>query len=120
MKKKVLYAHNTYTGSVYREDDVYLTVSSFEGKRLLFEGERDHLTPNTSWELLENHFFVIAGRIIGHSFLNGGPCLTGLSPAIIHILLEGSPETATISLSDCVDQEVRDVLTLVGIYLSLF
>ncbi|XP_032381954.1 uncharacterized protein LOC116695644 isoform X2 [Etheostoma spectabile] len=50
--------------------------------------------------------------MVGHSFLNGGPCLTGLSTAIIHVLFGGSPEMATICLSDCVDQDVRDVLAL--------
>ncbi|XP_038159057.1 uncharacterized protein LOC119795238 [Cyprinodon tularosa] len=50
--------------------------------------------------------------MVGHSFLNGGPCLTGLSTAIIHVLFGGSQEMATLSLSDCVDQDVRDVLAL--------
>ncbi|XP_035987207.1 uncharacterized protein LOC110366477 isoform X4 [Fundulus heteroclitus] len=83
-----------------------------KGKMLLFEGESDHLIPSTSRELLEGDLFVTAGRMVGHSFLNGGPCLTGLSTAIIHVLFGGSPEMATISLSDCVDQDVRDVLAL--------
>ncbi|KAL2087265.1 hypothetical protein ACEWY4_018324 [Coilia grayii] len=85
-----------------------------EGKRrvLLFEGERDHLTPSGSLDLVESDFFVTAGRMIGHCFLNEGPCLIGLSPAIIHVILGGNPEMATITHADCVDLDVRDVLEL--------
>ncbi|XP_036417031.1 uncharacterized protein LOC118800956 isoform X2 [Colossoma macropomum] len=82
-------------------------------KTLLFEGEQDHLVPSTSRALLESDFFVIAGRIIGHCFLNDGPRLAGLSPAIVHVLSGGEQETAAISVSDCVDQDVRDVIHLV-------
>ncbi|XP_036417032.1 uncharacterized protein LOC118800956 isoform X3 [Colossoma macropomum] len=81
-------------------------------KTLLFEGEQDHLVPSTSRALLESDFFVIAGRIIGHCFLNDGPRLAGLSPAIVHVLSGGEQETAAISVSDCVDQDVRDVIHL--------
>ncbi|XP_035984962.1 uncharacterized protein LOC118558609 [Fundulus heteroclitus] len=68
-----------------------------ETKTLLFEGEPDHLIPSTSKSLLESDFFVVAGRIIGHSFLNGGPRLVGLSPVIMHVMFGGDPETATIT-----------------------
>lgn len=84
-----------------------------EVKTLLFEGEQDHLTPSTSRLLLESDFFVVAGRVIGHSFLNGGPRLVGLSPAIMHVLFGGDPETATVTESDCADQDVREVLRMV-------
>lgn len=82
-------------------------------KTLLFEGERDHLIPSSSQALVESDMFVVAGRIIGHCFLNGGPRLNGLSPAITHVLFGGEPEMATITVSDCVDQDVRDVVQLV-------
>ncbi|MEQ2165979.1 hypothetical protein GOODEAATRI_022770, partial [Goodea atripinnis] len=82
-------------------------------KTLLFEGEQDHLTPSTLRLLLESDLFVVAGRIIGHSFLNGGPRLVGLSPGIIHVLFGGDPETATVTESDCADQDVREVITMV-------
>lgn len=58
--------------------------------------------------------------MIGHCFLNGGPHLAGLSPAIIHVLFGGEPETAPISLSDCVDHDVRDVIQLVGRNIVIF
>ncbi|MEQ2288524.1 hypothetical protein AMECASPLE_023486 [Ameca splendens] len=82
-------------------------------KTLLFEGEQDHLTPSTSRLLLESDVFVVTGRIIGHSFLNGGPRLVGLSPGIIHVLFGGGPETATVTESDCADQDIREVIRMV-------
>ncbi len=56
----------------------------------LFEGQADHLIPSTSQVLLQSDLFVMAGRILGHSFLHGGPSLAGVSPAIVHVLLGGS------------------------------
>lgn len=70
------------------------------GGTLLFEGEQDHKIPSTSLILLESDLFVVAGRMIGHSFLHDGPCLGGLSPAILHVLFGGSPEEATIDIKD--------------------
>ena len=55
----------------------------------------------------------MAGRMMGHSFLHGGPCLSGLSPAIVHVLLGGTPETCTVTLEDCPDLEIRDTIKLV-------
>lgn len=57
--------------------------------------------------------FLVAGRMIGHSFLHGGPRLSGLSPAVIHVLLGGSPETATITLEDCPDLDIRETISTV-------
>nr|XP_023666598.1 uncharacterized protein LOC111843331 isoform X2 [Paramormyrops kingsleyae] len=78
----------------------------------LFDGETDHLIPSTSHFLLESDFFVVAGRMIGHSFLHGGPCLSGLSPAILHVLFDGSPEEATIDIKDCADLDIRETIKL--------
>ncbi|XP_034084971.1 uncharacterized protein LOC117554629 [Gymnodraco acuticeps] len=82
------------------------------GGTLLFEGEQDHLIPSTSHLLLESDFFVVAGRMIGHSFLHDGPCLGGLSPAVLHVLFGGSPEEATIDIRDCVDLDIRETIKL--------
>ncbi|MED6278828.1 hypothetical protein CHARACLAT_028004 [Characodon lateralis] len=81
-------------------------------KTLLFEGEQDHLIPSTSRLLLESDVFLVTGRIIGHSFLNDGPRLVGLSPGIIHVLFGGDPKTATVTESDCADQDVREVIRM--------
>ncbi|MEQ2316520.1 hypothetical protein AMECASPLE_033268, partial [Ameca splendens] len=90
----------------------FLLADETDVKTLLFEGEQDHLTPSTSRLLLESDLFVVAGRIIGHSFLNGGPRLVGLSPGIIHVPFGGDPETATVTESDCADQDVCEVITM--------
>ncbi|XP_059215999.1 uncharacterized protein LOC131993938 [Centropristis striata] len=82
------------------------------GGTLLFEGEQDHRIPSTSHILLESDFFVVAGRMIGHSFLHDGPCLGGLSPAILHVLFGGSPEEATIDILDCADLDIREKIKL--------
>ncbi|XP_074519367.1 uncharacterized protein LOC141785115 [Halichoeres trimaculatus] len=82
------------------------------GGTLLFEGEKDHLIPSTSHFLLESDFFVVAGRMIGHSFLHGGPGLGGLSPAILHVLFGGSPEEATIEIKDCADIDIRETIKM--------
>lgn len=70
---------------------------------LLSEGEQDHLLPSTSQMLVESDLFVVAGRIIGHSFLHSGPLLHGVSEVVIHMLLQGDLETATINLADVSD-----------------
>ncbi|XP_061663156.1 uncharacterized protein LOC133493618 isoform X2 [Syngnathoides biaculeatus] len=78
----------------------------------LFEGEPGHLVPSASHFLVESDMFLVAGRMIGHSFLHGGPRLSGLSPALVHVLLGGSPETATVTLEDCPDLDIRETINL--------
>ncbi|XP_031171600.1 uncharacterized protein LOC116061499 isoform X2 [Sander lucioperca] len=87
-------------------------VSFGPGGTLLFEGEKDHLIPSTSHFLLESDFFVVAGRMIGHSFLHDGPCLGGLSLAILHVLFNGSPEEATVDIKDCADLDICETIKL--------
>ncbi|KAJ8004328.1 hypothetical protein DPEC_G00157980 [Dallia pectoralis] len=48
--------------------------------------------------------------MLGHSFLHGGPWLAGVSRAIVHVLLGGSPETATVQLEDCPDYDIRKII----------
>eukprot|EP00064_Thunnus_orientalis_P020654 superscaffoldBa00005803_g20796 len=79
---------------------------------LFFEGEQDHLIPSTSQILVESDLFVMAGRMMGHSFIYGGPCLSGLSPAIIHVLLRGNLDTATIQLEDITNLDLRQTIGL--------
>lgn len=47
---------------------------------------------------------------MGHSFIHGGPCVSGISPAIIHVLFGGSPETATVQIEDCPDIDIRSTI----------
>lgn len=83
------------------------------GTTLLFEGEPDHLVPSTSQILVESDLFLMAGRMVGHSFIHGGPCLPGISPAVIHVLLGRPTETATIQLQDCPDLDHLETIQLV-------
>nr|XP_055060770.1 uncharacterized protein LOC129444253 isoform X3 [Misgurnus anguillicaudatus] len=82
------------------------------GETKLFDGEPDHLVPSSSAFLVESDLFLMAGRMIGHCFLHGGPALTGLSPAIVHILCGGTVETAIIQINDCPDIDLREKITL--------
>lgn len=80
----------------------------------LFEGEPDHLVPADSEEPIENNLFTMAGRMMGHSFLHNGPSFPGLSPAVIHVLLAGSPEETPLTVQDCPDLDVREMLRSVS------
>ncbi|XP_057712511.1 uncharacterized protein LOC130929422 [Corythoichthys intestinalis] len=82
------------------------------GKTLLFEGQPDHLVPAASEVLIESNIFHVAGRMMGHSILHDGPRLTGLSPAVVHVLLNGDPEMATIVIEDCPDLHIRSIITM--------
>ncbi|XP_048090473.1 uncharacterized protein LOC125288283 isoform X2 [Alosa alosa] len=85
----------------------------------LFEGEPGHLIPSASPFLMNSDMFIVAGRIVGHSYLHGGPCLSGLSDAVVHVLLGGSLETATVNLEDCPDFDIRETIMLLEGELSL-
>ncbi|XP_054871981.1 uncharacterized protein LOC118470840 isoform X2 [Amphiprion ocellaris] len=82
------------------------------GRTLLFEGEPDHLVPATSEVLIESDLFRVAGRMLAHSFLHDGPHVTGLSPAVVHVLFNGDPETATVVTEDCPDLHIRSIIKL--------
>ncbi len=59
----------------------------------IFDGEPDHLVPSSSAHLVDSDLFLMAGRMIGHCFLHGDPPLSGLSPAVVHVISGGSAET---------------------------
>ncbi|XP_026080824.1 uncharacterized protein LOC113057607 [Carassius auratus] len=78
----------------------------------LFEGEPGHLVPSSSQFLIESDLFLVAGRMIGHAFLHGGPRLAGVSQAMVHVFLGGSAETATVQIEDCPDHDIRETIKL--------
>ncbi|XP_041832795.1 uncharacterized protein LOC121653125 isoform X2 [Melanotaenia boesemani] len=81
---------------------------------MLFEGEQNHLLPATSETLIESDLFVVAGRMIGHAFLHGGPPFYGLSEAIVHMLIyPGDIDTATVTIADVADYDIRDTIAMV-------
>lgn len=81
----------------------------------LFEGETDHMVPTASAVLIQSDIFVMAGRLIGHSIINGGPNLSGISLAVVHALTGGPKElpTSCLSLEDCPDIDNRLTIALV-------
>ncbi|XP_041854867.1 uncharacterized protein LOC121648670 [Melanotaenia boesemani] len=79
---------------------------------LLFEGQQDHLIPCTSRILVDSDLFLVAGRMIGHSFLNDGPRLHGLSDAIVHMLLHANRDTVTVNLEDVPDLDIRTTIQI--------
>lgn len=83
----------------------------------LFEGVRDHCVPSASAVLLESDLYIMAGRMIGHSFLHGGPTLSGLSQAVISVITGGTKETAAshLTLEDCPDLDHQETISLVSI-----
>uniref|UniRef100_A0A8C2H3U6 HECT domain-containing protein n=1 Tax=Cyprinus carpio TaxID=7962 RepID=A0A8C2H3U6_CYPCA len=78
----------------------------------IFDGEPDHLVPSSSAHLVDSDLFLMAGRMIGHCFLHGGPPLSGLSPAVVHVISGGSAETAVVQISDCPDFDLRQKIML--------
>ncbi|XP_065150553.1 G2/M phase-specific E3 ubiquitin-protein ligase-like isoform X1 [Paramisgurnus dabryanus] len=82
------------------------------GKKLFFNGQEDHLVPSTSRLLLDSDLFRVIGRMIGHSFLHGGPFLTGLSQSLFNLLIGQKDEVAVVELEDCPDTDVTDIVSL--------
>lgn len=82
------------------------------GKTLFFNGQEDHLVPSTYRLLLDSDLFRVIGRMIGHSFLHGGPFLTGLSQSLFNLLIGQKDEVAVVELEDCPDTDVTDIVSL--------
>ncbi|KAK6299081.1 hypothetical protein J4Q44_G00305910 [Coregonus suidteri] len=61
---------------------------------------------------LQFGFSLDLGRMLGHTFLHDGPHVTGLSPAVIHVLFNGDPEMATVVTEDCPDLHIRSIIEL--------
>lgn len=91
------------------------------GVTAIFEGQREHLVPNLSATVLECDLFAMAGRMIGHSAIHGGPSLSGLSLTIIDALIHGTKDivTSKLCLEDCPEIEVRDTISLVSNILTI-
>ena len=82
----------------------------------VFEGQTDHLVPVLSTSLIDSDLVTMAGRMIGHSVINGGLTLSGLSPAVADALIYSTKEMAAskLCLEDCSDVEHRETIRLVS------
>ncbi|KAF3832180.1 hypothetical protein F7725_025845 [Dissostichus mawsoni] len=99
--------------------NMYLLCGNTDITRM-FEGEPDHLTPSTAQFLLESDMFLVPGMMGAYCgvltkkksccFKGLGPCISGLCPAITHVLFGGSPETTTIQIEDCPDIDTIQLL----------
>nr|XP_055036327.1 uncharacterized protein LOC129423856 [Misgurnus anguillicaudatus]XP_055036328.1 uncharacterized protein LOC129423856 [Misgurnus anguillicaudatus] len=58
----------------------------------------------------------MAGRMIGHSFIHGGPCLSGLSVPVVILLTGGTIDSAAsaLTLQDCPDLDHRETISLLN------
>lgn len=89
------------------------------GRTLLFNGAEDHKVPSTSRALVDGDLFRLAGRVIGHSFIHGGPKFYGLSPLILQLVIGNKEECPTLGLCDCPDLDVADVVSVVSLTLRI-
>lgn len=97
---------------------MYFCFKSFSdncGKMLFFNGEDDHKVPSTSRALLDGDLFRVVGRMIGHSFVNGGPLYSGISPAFFPLIGGIKDETPITSVSGQSCSSKVEVVSLVCI-----
>ena len=81
---------------------------------LFFIGQEDHLVPSTSRILLDSDLFRAIGRMIGHSFIHGGPLLTGLSRSMFRLMTGEKDELVIVELDDCPDTDIVEIVSLVS------
>ncbi|MGH0171994.1 UNVERIFIED_CONTAM: hypothetical protein FKN15_062335 [Acipenser sinensis] len=97
------------TGHVTAAADMLLQKGT-GGKTLLFEGTQYHLVPSAAKTLTDSGFFEMVGRIIGHSFLHGGPRMCGLSPLFACLFCGFLDCTTPLSPEDCPDVDVKGAI----------
>ncbi|XP_046901646.1 uncharacterized protein LOC124484669 isoform X1 [Hypomesus transpacificus] len=84
------------------------------GLTTLFEGEKEHRVPSAAAVLRASNLFEMAGRMIGHSVLHGGPGFSGLSSPVVKLLTGRHRDTAAsaLTLQDCPDLDHRETIAL--------
>ncbi|KAI2665849.1 G2/M phase-specific E3 ubiquitin-protein ligase [Labeo rohita] len=126
--EKPLYLHMDLTSSISDQEATLITFykacnvkwacplkTRLEGNAnitRIFDGEPDQLVPSSSACLVDSDLFLMAGKMIGHCFLHGGPPLSGLSPAVVHVISGGNAETAVVHISDCPYFDLRKKIML--------
>ena len=78
----------------------------------LFGGQEGHLIPLYGIDVISSGCFEMAGKLLAHSILHGGPGLSGLSPCIIKYLTTGSVDKARdlVTIDDLYDTDLREIL----------
>ncbi|XP_076849279.1 uncharacterized protein LOC143497276 isoform X2 [Brachyhypopomus gauderio] len=82
------------------------------GRTLFFIGQEDHLVPSTSRILLDSDLFRAVGRMIGHSFIHGGPLITGLSRSMFRLMTGEQDEPVIVELDDCPDTDIVEIVSV--------
>lgn len=106
---------NLMSFSVWPQSVFFACFSGNANITRIFDGEPDQLVPSSSACLVDSDLFLMAGKMIGHCFLHGGPPLSGLSPAVVHVISGGNAETAVVHISDCPYFDLRKKIMLVCI-----
>ncbi|XP_024139528.1 uncharacterized protein LOC112153494 [Oryzias melastigma] len=91
---------------------LHLPLDNCGGRTLIFVGEEDHRVPSTSGTLVDGDLFRVVGRIIGHSFLNRGPLLCGLSNCLLPLICGDKLATPVFEMKDCPDTDITDIVFL--------
>ena len=78
----------------------------------LFDGQEGHLLPLYGVDAISSGCFEMAGKLIAHSVLHGGPGMAGLSPVVIKYLVTGSIDEVKelVSIDDLYDPELQEIL----------
>ena len=78
----------------------------------LFGGQSGHLIPLYGVDAIVSGCFEMAGKLIAHSILHGGPGFSGLAPAIVQYLCTGSLDKSKdlVTIEDLYDLELKEIL----------
>ena len=57
--------------------------------------------------------------MIGHSFIHGGPLLTGLSRSMFRLMTGEKDELVIVELDDCPDTDIVEIVSLVSVTKTL-
>ena len=78
----------------------------------LFGGQPGHLTPLYGVDAIASGCFEMAGKLIAHSILHGGPGFSGLAPAIVQYLCTGSLDKSKhlVTIEDLYDLGLKEIL----------
>lgn len=78
----------------------------------LFGGQEGHFLLLYGVDAISSGCFEMAGKLIAHRVLHGGPGMAGLSPVVIKYLVTGSIDEAKelVSIDDLYDPELQEIL----------
>ncbi len=86
-------------------------------KTLFFHGLEDHYVPSVSQAIVDGDLFQVVGRMIGHSFIHGGPLYAVMSWSFFPLLSgnKHSEQITAVGKDDCPDMDVVEIVTRVSV-----